>query len=213
MELLAIGDLHADEDALDRLRMLASKKQYDAVLVAGDITNNGPVSYASDLLSLFPNSLCVHGNMDPPQVANLLAQRGCSVHGRRVSFGEKKEWNVVGLGGSNPTPFNTPSETSEGEIAKTLSGSGMDRFSILLSHPPPYGFFDTVAGGMHAGSRAVRAAIEEKKPLLCICAHLHEHEGQVVAGDTLIVKLGAAIKHRAAEITLGERMEVKFIQL
>ena len=213
MKILAIADLHADEDALDRLRVLSGRQEYGSVLIAGDITNNGPISYLSDVLGLFPNALAVHGNMDPPQARTLLAQRGCSVHGRRVAFGEKKEWNIVGLGGSNPTPFHTPSENSEEEIAATLAGSGMDRFSILLSHPPPYGVFDTVAGGVHAGSTALRAAIDEKKPLMCICAHIHEHEGQEVVGGTLVVKLGAAIKGRAAEITLGDKMEVQFISL
>ncbi|VVB58699.1 3',5'-cyclic adenosine monophosphate phosphodiesterase CpdA [Candidatus Anstonella stagnisolia] len=211
MKILAIADLHADEDALDRLRVLAGKNPYDAVLVAGDITNNGPVSYASDLLELFPHALCVHGNMDPPQVSTLLSQRGCNLHGRRIPFGPKKEWNIVGLGGSNPTPFHTPSENSDEEISKILSNTGMDEFSIFLSHPPPFGAFDTVAGGMHVGSKAVLSAIEKHKPLLCICAHIHEHEGQQVLGETLVVKLPPALKLRAAEITIGENLEANFI--
>jgi len=211
MKILAIADLHADENALDRLRVLAGKNSYDAVLVAGDVTNNGPVSYASDLLGLFPHALCVHGNMDPSQVSTLLSQRGANVHARRVPFGAKKEWNIVGLGGSNPTPFHTPSENSEEEIARILSGSGLDEFSILLSHPPPHGVFDTVAGGVHVGSKAVFSAIEKHKPLMCICAHIHEHEGQAVLGDTLVVKLPPAMKLRAAEITIGEDLEANFI--
>lgn len=211
MKILAIADLHADEHALDRLRVLAGKSSYDAVLIAGDITNNGPVSYASDLLGLFPNALCVHGNMDPPQVSTLLSQRGCSVHARRIPFGAKKEWNIVGLGGSNPTPFNTPSESSEEEIERTLAASGLDKFSIFLSHPPPHGLFDTVGNGVHVGSKAVLCAIEAHKPLLCICAHIHEHEGQAMLGETLVVKLPPAMKLRGAEISIGDSLEASFI--
>lgn len=213
MEILAIGDLHAEEDVLDRLRVLAGKEKFDSVLVAGDITNNGPVSYAEDLLGIFPHILAVHGNMDPPQVHSFLSQRGVSVHGRKVPFGMRKEWNVVGLGGSNPTPFGTPSESSEEELGELLSRALPDRFSILLSHAPPYGLFDTVGGSMHAGSSAVRSAIEKYRPLMCICAHIHEHEGQAVLKDTIVVKVAAAKSGRAAKITLGDTISVKFFSL
>lgn len=210
MKLLALSDLHADEELLDRLRAISSRQKYDAVLFCGDITNRGPVSYAEEVISLFPKAYAVHGNMDTPEVVEKLREMGVLVHGKKVKLGE---WNLVGLGGSNPTPFGTPSEYSEEEISAVLSRAGADDFSIVLSHPPPYGLFDEVGNGMHVGSKAVRKMVEEKRPILLICGHVHEHEGREILGETLVVKLAPAEKMRGAEITIGDSIDVKFIDL
>ncbi len=209
MRILALSDLHAEEDVLHRLKARASKTGYDAVFFVGDLTTRGPVSYAEEAVSIFPNSFAVHGNMDTPDVVEALRRKGVLVHGKKVKFGE---WDLVGLGGSNPTPHRTPNEMSEEQIGMALNASGIDRLSIVLCHPPPFGFFDSV-GGQHVGSRAVRKMVEQKKPLMLICGHIHEHQGQQVVGETLVVKLGAAQNLRAAEIEIGKEIEVEFISL
>jgi Icc-related predicted phosphoesterase len=210
MKLLALSDLHADEDLLDRLRNVAARSKYDAVLFCGDITNRGPVSYAQEAISLFPKSYAVHGNMDTLDVVAKLSEMRVNVHGKKVKMGE---WNLVGLGGSNPTPFSTPSELSEEEIAAVLARAGVDQFSIVLSHPPPYGVFDDVGAGVHVGSKSVRKMVEEKRPILFICGHVHEHEGREILGETLVVKLAPAEKLRAAEIEIKDSIDVNFISL
>jgi Icc-related predicted phosphoesterase len=210
MKLLALSDLHAEEELLDRLRAVSAKGKYDAVLFCGDITNRGPVSYAMEAVSFFPKAYAVHGNMDTPEVVSALREKGVLVHGRKVKMGE---WNLVGLGGSNPTPFGTPSEISEEEIAAVLTRAGVDEFSIVLSHPPPYGVFDEVGAGVHVGSKSVRKMVEDKRPILLICGHVHEHEGREILGETLVVKLAPAEKMRGAEIIIGDSIEVNFINL
>ena len=138
-----------------------------------------------------------------------MSSLGVFVHGKKVKLGV---WNLVGLGGSNPTPFHTPSELSEEQIESTLDKAGINEFSIVLCHPPPYGVFDLV-GAVHTGSKAVRKMVEEKKPILLICGHIHEYEGKEILGDTLIVKLAPAEKLRAAEIMIDDAIDVKFIDL
>ena len=208
LHILAFADIHADEEALDRLRALASRNTYDAVFCVGDFTNRGPVAYAQDLIDLFTDGFYfVHGNMDSAPVVDFLRPQKGYVHGRRVPFGE---WNLVGLGGSNPTPFSTPSELSESQIEHILSTTGVDDHTILLSHPPPYGVFDQV-GGMHVGSKAVRDCIDKHRPLMVLCGHIHEHEGQSVVGQSLVVKLGSAEARRAADITISDEIRVNFI--
>ncbi|MEM2137530.1 MAG: metallophosphoesterase family protein [Candidatus Anstonellaceae archaeon] len=209
MRILALSDLHAEEDVLDRLKVRAASKGYDAVFFVGDITTRGPASYAEEVISLFPNSFAVPGNMDTPDVSEALRRKGVMMHGKKAAFGD---WNIVGFGGSNPTPYRTPNEFSEEQIEMVLNSAGVDHFSIVLCHPPPFGFFDMVAG-KHAGSSAVRKIVEQKKPLMLICGHIHEHEGQQILGETLIVKLGAAQNLRAAEIEIGDKIEVDFISL
>jgi hypothetical protein len=209
MKILALSDLHADEELLDRLRAVSARNPYDIVLFCGDITTRGPVSYAEEVVSLFPKAYAVHGNMDTPDVVEKLRTMGVLIHGKKVRL---KEWNIVGLGGSNPTPFNTPSEMGEEEIEQILSRAGVDEFSILVSHPPPFGLFDSV-GGVHVGCKAVRKVIEVKKPILCISGHIHEYEGKEILGETLVVKLAPAERLRAAEITINDSIDVNFISL
>jgi len=208
VRILALSDIHADEEALDSLRRLASREPYDVVLFAGDMTNRGPISYAQDFIDLFGEHLYfVHGNMDSAAVVDTLRPQPHYIHGRRVPLGE---WNIVGLGGSNPTPFQTPSELGETQIEHILAASGIDDHTILISHAPPYGSFDTV-GGMHVGCKSVREAISKYRPLMVLCGHIHEHEGQTVVDDTLVVKLGAANAHRAADIRIDQEIDVHFI--
>jgi hypothetical protein len=101
---------------------------------------------------------------------------------------------------------------SEEEIGKKAGGLKIDKFSIFLTHTPPYGVMDTV-GGIHIGSRAIRKIIEERKPLLNICGHVHEHEGQSVIGETLVVQLKPAKQLGAAEIRIDDDIKVRFIEL
>jgi uncharacterized protein len=208
MRILALSDIHAEENTLDRLRTVAMRSNYDLVIIAGDLTNNGPESFAQELLDLFPdNLLCVHGNMDPPNVIDLLSSSKSYIHGKKVKIGG---WNFVGLGGSNPTPFRTPSEYSEDEIARLLAVAGVDEYTILVSHPPPKGILDNI-GTLNVGSSSVRDCIEKSRPILTVCGHIHEVEGQKIVGDTLVVKLGPASSLRAAEITIADEISVNFI--
>ena len=209
--ILALSDLHADETLLDRLRAISASHQYDLVLFAGDITNRGPVSYAEEVVSLFfPKTYAVFGNMDTDEVIEKLREMKVLIHGRKVKLGD---WNLVGVGGSNPTPFGTPNEMSEEKLDATIAKAEVDGYSIVLSHAPPYGLFDEVGPGMHVGSTAVRKMIDQKKPILVICGHIHEHEGKGILGETLVVKLAPADKLRAARIEINDSIKVDFIDL
>jgi len=210
LKILALSDLHSDEAVIDRLRAVSVRGGHDLVLFCGDLTNRGPASYAEEAVSCFPGkAYAVHGNMDTNDVAERLQSLGVLIHGKKVRL---KEWNIVGIGGSNPTPFGTPNEYPDDKISELASKAGVDQFSIVLSHPPPYGSFDSV-GPMHVGSRAVRKMIDERHPLLVICGHIHEHEGKEIVGETLVVKLAPAQKMRAAEITINDHIDVRFINL
>lgn len=210
LKILAFSDIHADEDALEGLRMLGAKEDYDAVICAGDFSNRGPLSFVEELLELFGEKFYfVHGNMDTAPVVDRLRQEKNYLHGRKMKLGE---WELAGLGGSNPTPFNTPSELSERQIEHILKSADISENTILVSHPPPKGIFDTVGGGLHAGSEAVKECMEEKRPLMLICGHIHEHEGKKIVGDTLVVKLPAAETRRAARIRIGDKIEVEFFR-
>ncbi len=74
-------------------------------------------------------------------------------------------WHLAGLGYSNPTPFNTPGEYSEAQIAEKLVPFAALDPLVLVCHAPPYGTaLDQIRPGLHAGSRSVREFIEAHHP-------------------------------------------------
>ena len=97
-----------------------------------------------------------------------------------------------GLGYSSPTPFDTPGEYSEEEMASRLSKfAGLNPLVMICHSPPLNTELDRVHEGLHAGSRAVREFIETAQPLHFFCGHIHEAEGKVIkVGRTRAVNVG-----------------------
>ncbi len=208
MRILALADIH--NRSLGEINV----EDVDVVVVAGDFTNADGVDFAKEtvekLEEMFPDArlLAVPGNMDVDGVLKFLEEKGISIHGKVV---EVNGVRIGGLGGSNPTPFNTPFELSEEEIKSALDRIECD---VAVIHTPPYGYYDWIAGNS-VGSRAVREWMEAKKPKVLICAHIHEYEGAARAKDTLIVKLGTAMNGRAAVIDLNglDDIVVTFVKI
>lgn len=128
---------------------------------------------------------------------------------------------------TNPTPWNSPRETTEDELAQRIEQmtSTVQRMEncIFNLHCPPYDTpldqapeLDatmkpiTKGGGIsmvHVGSTAVRQAIEKHKPLLGIHGHIHESRGFVKIGRTLCINPGSEYGEgilRGALITVDE---------
>lgn len=193
MRIIAFGDIHM---APGDVASIPGITDADLIIVTGDITNYGSRSDAALVLTRLQavNSaiLGVAGNLDQPDVARYLEDMGISLHGRgRIVDG----LGIMGVGGSNYTPFNTPYEFSEQELAAFLD-SGLAQIKdapdfILVSHPPPVQTkVDRLLNGDHVGSKAVRTFIEMQQPLLCLTGHIHESRGQDYIGRTLVLNPG-----------------------
>ena len=89
--------------------------------------------------------------------------------------------HIAGLGYSTPTPFDTPGEYSEAEMAARLKPFESLNPLVLICHAPPLDTaLDRIRDGLHAGSRAVREFIERYQPMHFFCGHIHEAEGAVI---------------------------------
>jgi hypothetical protein len=192
--MLVVSDLHGEEAALEMVK--ARAKDYDCVLVAGDIARER--SFVEELLSASERMLIIPGNGDPDFLEE--AAGGKWLHGKRVEIGEGL--NLVGFGYSPPTPFGTPGEFPEEKLYGWMKALPIDGKTIFVAHAPPYGFMDE-ARGEHAGSKAVLRIMEEKKPLVLACGHIHEKEGVRKHGGTTVLKVGAANRGRCGEIEFG----------
>ena len=98
----------------------------------------------------------------------------------------------MGMGYSNPTPFDTPGEYDEGELARRLARFAVLRPQTLVAHAPPFGTdLDEAAPGLHFGSTAVRDYVDAHQPAYCFCGHIHEGAGRVIElGQTTAVNVG-----------------------
>jgi len=191
LKLLVFSDIHNDWGALERLLRVEA----DYYIAAGDqVTWGKGIDRCGAILQTRGEKMYVlPGNHESDnQVAGMCARFGLhDFHGRHFQAGK---WHVAGLGYSNPTPFNTPGEYSEPQIAERLQRFADLQPLVLICHAPPYGTpLDEIRPGVHAGSTAIRDFIAARQPEHFLCGHIHEAEGtSVLIGRTLARNAGKA---------------------
>ena len=99
---------------------------------------------------------------------------------------------MVGLGYSNPTPFDTPGEVSEEELETRLHAFDGLKPMIAICHAPPFSTsLDRITNLKHAGSYAVREFLRREQPRYFFCGHIHEAAGaQDKLGETSAMNVG-----------------------
>ncbi len=191
---IAFGDIH---NHTAQLAKIAGLEQATGILISGDLTNCGGQNESQKILAQIrqynPNVFAQIGNMDTQAVENHLETEGINVHARVTPLGPRVA--LVGLGYSTPTPFCTPSEVSEEQLANWLAATEekIQDFEhvILMSHTPPFGTAtDRLTSGTSVGSRAVRQWIEKIQPDVCITGHIHESAATDTIGKTLVLNPG-----------------------
>jgi len=198
MKVLVGTDFHGNESAFEGFASKAEEERVEVLLICGDVTHFGTLREAEDLLSLITGLrlpvLFVPGNCDPPSLLGVDIEGAKCIHGKNVSYGDV---TFIGVGGSPPTPFKTPFEMTEQKISETLNHASQDltsrRWLVLLSHPPPHNTrLDKTFLGFHVGSSSVRRFIEERKPSVVFCGHIHEAKGEDRIGNTILINPGPA---------------------
>ncbi|MBV8055079.1 MAG: metallophosphoesterase [Deltaproteobacteria bacterium] len=194
MKIVSFGDVHMATRNLGRMTEVL--RDTDLIIVSGDLTNFGGIDDArkvlDDVRRACPHVLALPGNLDRREVTPFLEAEGFTLHGKGVVVGGI---GIFGCGGSNITPFNTPTELTEDEIYETLRrghAAVQDRRPLLMvCHTPPYETnCDRIVGGKAVGSTSARRFIEEVKPDLCISGHIHESAATDAIGPTTIINAG-----------------------
>jgi putative phosphoesterase len=214
MRFLVLSDIHSAQRNIEKIINAASSVQ--GIIIAGDLTQFGDYQDAEKIITLLTSLsntiLAVPGNMDRAGVVTILEEKKYSLHGKGIMLGGI---GFFGAGGSNETPFHTPTELSENEITRLLvSGFNSVRAvktKILISHTPPVNTaLDRTRLGIHAGSTAVRQFIEKNEVAVCICGHIHEAFGEEVLGNTRCYNIGAVKDNHFAFLDVNnDRIEVE----
>ncbi|MBU0761817.1 MAG: metallophosphoesterase [Candidatus Altiarchaeota archaeon] len=217
MRAVCVADIHGDIETLEKLEKSVSMTDIDQVILLGDFSKGFKDSVENEkdikkVLEIFEgyNIMAIPGNCDQKDIINHLMRANANLHRTVV---KRENVNIVGFGGSNPTPFNTPFEYPEEEILTCLNQLfdkvDKDAKVVLVVHAPPYDTkCDLVPTGAHVGSKSVRKIIEDKKPGLVLCSHIHESGGKEdKIGETRILNIGRMSEGNAYILNL-ENLEI-----
>jgi hypothetical protein len=178
MRVQIFSDIHSDFAALERNAQVDA----DLYLCAGDLCNwqRGLDACGEILRPLGEKLWVMPGNHETAeQITDFCAKFGFQdFHGK--SF-EQGGWHFAGLGYSNPTPFDTPGEYAEDELAERLAAFASFDPLVLVCHAPPAGTaLDAAGPEMHFGSQAVADYLAAHPPAHFFCGHIHEAAGEDV---------------------------------
>ena len=179
---LIFSDIHNDSKTLEKLMDIEA----DYYFAAGDLVNWAKrLDKMGELMKKRASRMYVlPGNHESAaNIESLCARFGfVNFHEQTMEIGAM---HLAGIGYSSPTPFDTPGEYSEEEIAARLAKFAGLKPLVLICHCPPLDTaLDRIKEGLHAGSRSVREFIEAQQPEYFFCGHIHEAEGVVIQMGT-----------------------------
>jgi len=208
MKALCIADIHGDREAITRLQNSLVDEDITHIFLMGDYSrgfkdeaeNEHDILFILSSLNRY-NIKAFPGNCDQKKSLEIFESKGISMHNSIIDAGD---YAVIGFGGSNPTPFETPFEITEEEIYDNLrrmieNTRKKDKKVILLTHAPPKDTkCDEIPGGVHVGSKGLRSIIEEYQPVLSLSSHIHESGGREdKIGKTRVMNVGRLSDGRA----------------
>lgn len=198
MYWIVVGDVHGSTSMFERIPGMGEAA---ALILSGDLTNRGGRAQAEQVLDAAlqanPRVLAQVGNMDQPDLTDYFSARGLNLHrqARLLAPGLA----LMGVGYSTPTPFDTPSETSEAQLAAWLKETydwartlaGPTGYILAVLHNAPHGtLLDRLGNGRNVGSTSVRAFLDEAQPEVCVCGHIHEGRGEQDLGRCHVLNPG-----------------------
>ena len=151
------------------------------------------------------------GNDDFTELKDIFAQSSLVVDPEDRVVELPGGFEMISLGYSNPTPWDSPRELPEDEL-----GPRLDRMasqlrdpgaSVFNFHVPPHGThldqaalldetWKPITSGGHVqignvGSTSVRALIERYQPIVSLHGHIHESPGMSKVGKTMAINPGS----------------------
>lgn len=190
MKILAFSDLH--RDLAQGAQLVEMSREADVVIGAGDFASmhQGLEETIDALAGIEAPTVLVPGNNETVDALRSATENWSAatvLHGEGTTI-EGAEF--FGLGAGIPvTPwdwsFDLDDDAATGMLAACPEGA------VLVLHSPPKNHCDAAGDGGNFGSPALLRAIEEKRPRLAVCGHIHESWGcESQIGETPVRNLG-----------------------
>ncbi|HET8815522.1 MAG TPA: metallophosphoesterase [Solirubrobacterales bacterium] len=190
MRILAFSDLHRDLE--QGAKLVEMSAEADVVIGAGDFASihEGLEETIDALAAIEAPTVLVPGNNETADALRSAAERWSAanvLHGEGTTI-EGVEF--FGLGAGVPiTPWDWSFDLDDEAASEMLAACPEE--AVLVLHSPPRDHCDSSGDGTHFGSPALLQAIEEKRPRLAVCGHIHESWGcESEIGPTPVRNLG-----------------------
>jgi uncharacterized protein len=190
VRILAFSDLH--RDLAQGAQLVEMSAEADVVIGAGDFASvhEGLEETIGALAAIETPTVLVPGNNETVDALREAAagwSAATVLHGEGTTI-EGAEF--FGLGAGIPvTPWDWSFDLDDETATQMLSGCPEE--AVLVLHSPPKDHCDSAGAGGNFGSPALLRAIEEKRPQLAVCGHIHESWGcESQIGPTPVRNLG-----------------------
>jgi uncharacterized protein len=192
VKLLAFSDLH--RDLAQGARLVEMSAEADVVIGAGDFASvhEGLEETIAALAAIETPTVLVPGNNETVEALREAAAGWTAavvLHGEGAAIAGTE---FYGLGAGIPvTPWEWSFDLDDAAAAEMLAPCPQG--AVMVLHSPPRGHCDASADGTSFGSTALLQAVEEKRPRLAVCGHIHESWGcESRIGETPVRNLGPA---------------------
>lgn len=191
MRILAVSDLHGDTKKAEELAERAYKEKVDLVVLAGDLSyfEEGLENMIGPFVKKKKKVLLIPGNHETLATADFLAQRygAVNLHGYSVKY---KGVGFFGCGGANMGLFKVGEKDMLELLRKGYRGLKDVKKRVMVTHIHPSGTIMEKLSRHVTGSDSVRKAVEQLKPNLLLCGHVHEASGlEEKIGNTLVINV------------------------
>ncbi len=191
-KILAAGDIHGDTGLANKLAEKADIENVELVILCGDLTmgEQSTKGLIKPFLDKKKKVLIVPGNHESTATTEFLAEfyNIKNLHGYSVNY------NGVGIFGCSANNLGI-NQISDDETLSLLK-QGFEKINylkkkIMVTHVHPTDSMMEKFTNFFPGSNAVRKAIDEFKPDILLCSHVHEAEGiEEKIGETKVMNVG-----------------------
>lgn len=199
MKIYAVADIHGSQYRMNILLKNVERYSPDVVVICGDITQFGPGDVAKNFLNqINVETVAVTGNIDSEDVKKSIDDSNAT----RIELKKvvKKGIKFVGANGTKDSDFDFLRK-------KEL----VDSDSVVVTHVPPKGMQDKISIGIKGGNKIFRKIVDDFKPRLVLCGHVHENPGFTKNDDTIVVNCSMGNRGEGALIDINKSINVEML--
>lgn len=195
MKILAAGDIHGDRKLAEALAKTAEREKVDVVVLCGDLiaSEENTAGIIGPFVKKNQKVILIPGNHETIATTDFLAELygATNLHGYSMQLGKQKELGLFGCGLANIGQFGLKEQEIYDILKKGYSYIKKSKKKIMITHVHPSGTLMERLSSFVPGSSGVKKAIQQLKPDILLCSHVHEAEGiEEKIGSTLVINVG-----------------------